>query len=112
MPGRNRNRRRQHRRGLGPLLIPAVAAAFSIYVATHYAIDWGRQPSPIAQIAPEVAVAEDVAPPPVALVRTPVPTLLPPTSPPLPSPRPTALATRAATGAAAPITPSNLVARV
>jgi len=111
MPGRPPRRRRQHRRGLGPLIVSALAAAFSVYIATHYAIDWGKQSSPPAPIARDaVALAEDFAAPPLAVIATTAPTSSPATAPaPLATPTRTALPAPAA-GAA--IAPGSLLARV
>jgi beta-lactamase class A len=61
-----RRRRRQRRRGLAPLLIPAIVGALSIFVATHYATEWGKVRSlpAAAVVGPEViARAEEAAPP-------------------------------------------------
>src|SRR5438094_735689 len=113
MPGRTRRRRRPPRRGLGPFLLPTIVAAFSVYVATQYAVDWGKQASPAAPIrANAVALAEDGAPPPIAVITTPSPTRMPATSTTVVTPSPTARSTGTPTRAVAPITPSILIGRV
>lgn len=93
---RRTRKRRQHRpRGLRGVFIPVVVGAVSVFIATHYAVDWGREPAAGAVTAPLVAdplVRDEEtfvleAPPTAAPTPSPAsrntPTREPPTSPPV-----------------------------
>src|SRR5437016_5148505 len=94
MAHRTRRRRSRPRRGLSGLLIPVIIGLFSVFVATHYAVDWGKDRANGAATLPVVsdtiARAEDVVPTeptPTATiaVATQLPTRPLPTSPPAPT---------------------------
>src|SRR6266568_3960866 len=48
MSRQTRRHRRKSSPGLGAFLLPAVAGVFAIFVATHYAVDWGTANGPVA----------------------------------------------------------------
>jgi beta-lactamase class A len=74
MNRRIRRRREKPRRRLGALLFPAIIGACSFFIATHYAVDWGKASSPASVVAPEVIARAEQAPTaPVAPDPTPIP---------------------------------------
>lgn len=60
---RRTRRRRKPRRGFGALLFPAIVGACSIFIATHYAVEWGKPATPAAAVvAPEIVARAEEAP--------------------------------------------------